>query len=139
MWLIENLFVMDQFVMETQRLVDLAKQMNLEGKEVIEFFRAERALAMERRICISREKKEDDERIAAKAEQERIAAIEDEERIAAKAEKERIAAMEIAERIRQHKKEDDEEITAEAARIMRNMEEEEERVRRHVSSAKGSR
>ena len=43
MWLIENLFVMDEFVMETQRLVDLAKQMNLEGKEVIEFFRAERA------------------------------------------------------------------------------------------------
>ena len=128
---IENLFVMDQFVMETQRLVDLAKQMNLEGKEVIEFFRAERALAMERRIRISQEKKEDDERIAAKAEQERIAAIEDEERIAAKAEKERIAAMEIAERIRQHKKEDVEEIAAEAARIMRNKEEEEERIRRH--------
>ena len=131
MWLIDNLFVMDQFVMETQRLVDLAKQMNLEGKEVIKFFRAERALAMERRIRISQEKKEDDERIAAKAEQERIAAIEDEERIAAKAEKERIAAMEIAERIRQHKKEDDEEIAAEAARIMRNKEEEEERIRRH--------
>ena len=128
MWLIENLFVMDQFVMETQRLVDLAKQMNLEGKEVIVFFRAERALAMERRIRISQEKKEDDERIAAKAEQERIAAI-DEERIAAKAEKERIAAMEIAESNRQHKKEDDEEIAAEAARIMRNKEE--ERIRRH--------
>ena len=132
MWLIENLFVMDQFVMETQRLVDLAKQMNLEGKEVIEFFRAERALAMERRIRISQEKKE--ARIAAKAEKERIAAIEDEDRIAAKAEKERITAMEEEEKIRQRKKEDEASSAGKAARIRRHEEEDEEekeRVRRH--------
>ena len=132
MWLIENLFVMDQFVMETQRLVDLAKQMNLEGKEVIEFFRAERALAMKRRIRISQEKKEariaeaveedKEERIAAKAEKERIAAIEDSERIAAKAEKEKI---------RRRKKEDEARSPEEAARIRRHKEEEEERIRRH--------
>ena len=132
MWLIENLFVMDQFVMETQRLVDLAKQMNLEGKEVIEFFRAERALAMKRRIRISQEKKEariaeaveedKEERIAAKAEKERIAAIEDDERIAAKAEKEKI---------RRRKKEDEARSHEEAARIRRHKEEEEERIRIH--------
>ena len=132
MWLIENLFVMDQFVMETQRLVDLAKQMNLEGKEVIEFFRAERALAMKRRIRISQEKKEariaeaveedKEERIAAKAEKERIAAIEDDERIPAKAEKEKI---------RRRKKEDEARSPEEAVRIRRHKEEEEERIRRH--------
>ena len=132
MWLIENLFVMDQCVMETQRLVDLAKQMNLEGKEVIEFFRAERALAMKRRIRISQEKKEariaeaveedKEDRIAAKAEKERIAAIEDDERIAAKAEKEKI---------RRRKKEDEARSPEEAARIRRHKEEEEERIRRH--------
>ena len=132
MWLIENLFVMDQFVMETQRLVDLAKQMNLEGNEVIEFVRAERALAMKRRIRISQEKKEariaeaveedKEERIAAKAEKERIAAIEDDERIAAKADKEKI---------RRRKKEDEARSPEEAARIRRHKEEEEERIRRH--------
>ena len=108
MWLIENLFVMDQFVMETQRLVDMAKQMNLEGKEVIEFFRAERALAMERRIRISQEKKE--ARIAEEAERARQYKKEDDERIAAKAEKERIAAIE-----------DDERIATEAERIRQRM------------------
>ena len=56
--------------METQWLVDLAKQMNMAGKELVEFFRAERALAMERRIRINGEKKKDEERIA--ADKERI-------------------------------------------------------------------
>ena len=96
--------------------------MNLEGEKLCEFVRAQQAVDRDERIRIRREKKEDgeridakaekeriaaiedEERIAAKAEKERIAAIEDEERIAAKAEKERIAATEEAERIRQHEK-----------------------------------
>ena len=129
MWLIENLFAMDEFVMETQRLVDLAKQMNLEGKEVIEFFRAERALAMERRIRISQEKKE--ARIAEEAESARQHKKECEKRIAAKAEKERIAAMEDEEKARQRKKEDEARSAEEAAWFRRHKEEEEERIRRH--------
>ena len=79
--------------MDTQQLVELGKQMNLEGEKLCEYVRAEQAIAKDEIIPISREKKE-----------ERMAAIEDEERIAAKAEKERIAAMEEAERIRQHEK-----------------------------------
>ena len=136
MWLIENIFVMDQCVMETQRLVDLAKQMNLEGKEVIEFFRAERALAMERRIRISQEKKE--ARIAEEAERARQYKKEDDERIAAKAEKERIAAIEDDERIateaegiRQRMKEDEARSAEEAARIRRHKEEDDDKIRRH--------
>ena len=129
MWLIENLFDMDEFVMETQRLVDLAKQMNLERKEVIEFFRAERALAMERRIRISQEKKE--ARIAEEAESARQHKKVGEKRIAAKAEKERIAAMEEEEKIMQHKKEDEARSVEEAAGIWRHKEEEEEKIMRH--------
>ena len=128
---IDNLFVMDLFVKETQRLVDLAKQMNLEGKEVIEFFRAERALAMERRIRISKEEEEERIRRHKDEEKERIAAIEDEERIAAKAEKERIAAMEEEEKIMLRKKEDETRSAEEAAWFRRHKEEEEERIRRH--------
>ena len=33
------------FIMETQQLVDLGKQMNLEGEELREFVRSEQALA----------------------------------------------------------------------------------------------
>ena len=87
---IENLFVMDPFIMETPRLIDLGKQMNLAGKELLEFVLAKQAVARDERIRISQEKK---------AEKERIDAMEDEERIAAKVEKERIAAIEDEERI----------------------------------------
>ena len=34
---IENLFVMDPHIMDLGRLVDLGKQMNLAGKELLEF------------------------------------------------------------------------------------------------------
>ena len=61
--------------METQQLVELRKQMILEGKELHGFVRTEQALAREERRLI----RED-----------------------AKAEKERIDAMEEAERIRTH-------------------------------------
>ena len=127
MWLIENLFIM-----EIQRLIDLGKQMNLEGEKLCEFVLAQQAVARDERIRISQEKKE--ARIAAKAEKERIAAIEDEDRIAAKAEKERITAMEEEEKIRQRKKEDEASSAEKAARIRRHEEEDEEekeRVRRH--------
>ena len=127
MWLIENLFIM-----EIQRLIDLGKQMNLEGEKLCEFVLAQQAVARDERIRISQETKE--ARIAAKAEKERIAAIEDEDRIAAKAEKERITAMEEEEKIRQRKKEDEASSAEKAARIRRHEEEEEEekeRVRRH--------
>ena len=90
--------------MDTQKLVEWGKQMNLEGEKLCEFVRAQQAVDRDEIIRIRREKKEDEERIDAKAEKERIAAIEDEEMIAAKAEKERIAATEEAERIRQHEK-----------------------------------
>ena len=33
MLLIENLFVMDNYIMKLQQLIDLGKQMNLAGKE----------------------------------------------------------------------------------------------------------
>ena len=66
------------------------------------------------------EKKEDDEKIAAKAEQERIAVIKDEGNIATEAEK-----------IWQRKKEDESRSAEEAARIWRHKEEEEERIGRH--------
>ena len=127
MWLIENLFIM-----EIQRLIDLGKQMHLEGEKLCEFVLAQQAVARDERIRISQEKKES--RIAAKAEKERIAAIEDEDRIAAKAEKERITAMEEEEKIRQRKKEDEASSAEKAARIRRHEEEDEEekeRVRRH--------
>ena len=116
MWLIENLFIM-----EIQRLIDLGKQINLEGEKLCEFVLAQQAVARDERIRISQEKKE--ARIAAKAEKERIAAIEDEDRIAAKAEKERITAMEEEEKIRQRKKEDEASSAEKAARIRRHEEE----------------
>ena len=127
MWLIENLFIM-----EIQRLIDLGKQMNLEGEQLCEFVLAQQAVARDERIRISQEKKE--ARIAAKAEKERIAAIEDEDRIAVKAEKERITAMEEEEKIRQRKKEDEASSAEKSAMIRRHEEEDEEekeRVRRH--------
>ena len=71
--------------METQQLIDLGKQMNLEGEELREFVRAEQELARDEIIRIREEKKEYEARIA---------------------------AMEEAERIRQHKKEDEERIAA---------------------------
>ena len=106
MWSIDNIFVMDLHIMELQRLVELGKQMNLTGQDLLEFVQAKQALARDERIRISQEKKE--ARIAAKAEKERIAAIEDDERIATE-----------AERIRQRNKED------EAARSWRHEDEEE--------------
>ena len=114
---IENLFVMDPFIMETQnpyilemrRLVDLGKQMNLARKELLEFVRAKQALARDEIIRIRQEKKE-----------ERMATIEDEARIA-----------EEVERVRQHKKGYDEKIAAEAEKIRQLKSEEEEKVRQH--------
>ena len=81
--------------METQQLVDLGKQMNLEGEELREFVRAEQALTRDERIRIREEKKEDDARIAAMEEAERIAAMEEAGRIGQhkKEHEERIAAM----------------------------------------------
>ena len=79
MWSIDNIFVMDPHIMELQRLVELGKQMNLTGQDLLEFVQAKQALARDERIRISQEKKE--ARIAAKAEKERIDAIEDEARI----------------------------------------------------------
>ena len=58
--------------METQQLVDLGKQMNLEGEERREFVWAEQALARDEKIRIREEKKEDEERIVAMEEVERI-------------------------------------------------------------------
>ena len=112
MWSIDNIFVMDPHIMELQRLVELGKQMNLNGQYLLEFVQAKQALARDERIRISQEKKE--ARIAAKAEKERIAAIEDDERIATE-----------AERIRQRNKEDGARIVEEAARSWRHEDEEE--------------
>ena len=103
---IDNIFVMDPHIMELQRLVELGKQMNLTGQDLLEFVQAKQALARDERFHISQEKKE--ARIAAKAEKERIAAIEDDERIATE-----------AERIRQRNKEDEARIVEEAARSWR--------------------
>ena len=94
--------------MDTQQLVELGKQMNLEGEKLCEYVRAEQAIARDERMRISLEKKE-----------ARMADIEDEERIAAKAEKERIAAIEDAERIRQHEKEEAERIRQHEKDILR--------------------
>ena len=99
---IENLFVMDPFIMETRRLVDLGKQTNLAGKELLEFVRTKQALARDERIRFREEKKRDEARIAKEAE-----------------------------RIRQHKKEDEARIGEEAARIWRHKTEDEERIRKH--------
>ena len=136
---IDNLFVMDPHIMELQRLVDLGKQMNLAGNELLEFVLTKQALARDERIRICQERKE--ARIAEEVERARQHKEEGEERIAVKAEKERIAATEEAEEIRQRKKEirqrkkEDETRSAEkAARINRHEEEDEEekvRVRRH--------
>ena len=112
MWSIDNIFVMDPHIMELQRLVELGKQMNLTGQDLLEFVQAKQALARDERIRISQEKKE--ARIAAKAEKERIAAIKDDERIATE-----------AERIRQRNKEDEARIVEEAARSWRHEDEEE--------------
>ena len=94
--------------------------MNLEGEKLCEFVRAQQAVDRDEIIRIRQEKKEDEERIDAKAEKERIAAIEDEERIAAKAEKERIAAIE-----------DEERIAAKAEKERIAATEEAERIRQH--------
>ena len=91
--------------METQQLIDLGKQMNLEGEKLREFVRAEQALARDEIIRIREEKKEDEARIAAMEEAERI-------RQHKKEDEERITAMEEAERIGQHKKEEEERIAA---------------------------
>ena len=91
--------------METQQLLDVGKQMNLEGEELRKFVLAEQALARDEIICIREDKKEEAVRIAAKEEAVRIAAKEEAVRIAAKEEAVRIAAMEEAERIRQHEME----------------------------------
>ena len=79
--------------METQQLVDLGKQMNLEAEDLREFVRAEQAVARDEIIRIREEKKEGEARIAAMEEAKRISAME---------EAKRISAMEEAERIRQH-------------------------------------
>ena len=99
---IENLFVMDPFIMETRRLVDLGKQMNLAGKELLEFVRTKQALARDEIIRFREEKKRDEAKIA-----------------------------EEEERARHHKKEDDEKIAAEAETIWRHQTEDEERIRKH--------
>ena len=57
--------------METQQLLDLGKQMNLE-EELRAFVRAEQALARDEIIRIREKKKEDEARIAAMEEAERI-------------------------------------------------------------------
>ena len=129
---IDNLFVMDPHIMELQRLVDLGKQMNLAGNELLEFVLTKQALARDERISISQERKE--ARIAEEVERARQHQEEGEERIAVKAEKERIAATEEAEEIRQRKKDDETRSAEKAARIKRHEEEDEEekvRVRRH--------
>ena len=108
---IENLFVMDPHIMDLGRLVDLGKQMNLAGKELLEFVLAKQALASDESIRISQEKKE--ARIADEAEKARQRKKEDEARSA-----------EEAAWFRRHKEEEEE-------RIRRHKEEEEERIRRH--------
>ena len=50
---IENLFVMDPHIMEFQRLIDLGKQMNLAGNELLEFALTKQALARDEIIRIS--------------------------------------------------------------------------------------
>ena len=117
---IENVFVMDPFIMETRRLVDLGKQMNLAGKELLEFVRTKQALARDEIIRFREEKKRDEARIAEEADRARHHKKEDDEKIAAE-----------AERIRQHKKEDEARIAEEAARIWRNKTEDEERIWKH--------
>ena len=98
MWSIKNLFVMDPFIMETRRLVELGKQMNLEGEKLWEFVRTKRALARDEIIRISQEKKE----IRIREEKKR-----GEARIAEEAERARQRKKEDEARIRRHKEEDD--------------------------------
>ena len=78
---IDNLFVMDPFIMETRRLVDLGKQTNLAGKELLEFVRTKQALARDERIRFREEKKRDEARIAEEAARIWRHKTEDEERI----------------------------------------------------------
>ena len=78
---IENLFVMDPFIMETRRLVDLGKQKNLAGKELLEFVRTKQALARVEIIRFREDKKEDEARIAEEAARIWRHKTEDEERI----------------------------------------------------------
>ena len=80
---IENLFVMDPHIMDVGRLVDLGKQMNLAGKELLEFVLAKQALARDERIRISQDKKE--ARIAEEAEKASQRKKEDEARSAEEA------------------------------------------------------
>ena len=72
--------------MDTQQLVEWGKQMNLEGEKLCEFVRAQQAVDRDERIRFRQEKKEDEERIDAKAEKERIAATEEAVRMAEEAE-----------------------------------------------------
>ena len=67
--------------METQQLVELRKQMILEGEELHGFVRTEQALAREERGLIREDAKAEKERMDANAEKERIDAMEDAERI----------------------------------------------------------
>ena len=78
---IENLFVMDPFIMETRRLVDLGKHMNLAGKVLLEFVRTKQALARDERIRFRQHKKEDEARMAQEAARIWRHKTEDEERI----------------------------------------------------------
>ena len=100
---IENLFVMDPHIMDLGRIVDLGKQMNLAGKELLEFVLAKQALARDERIRISQEKKE--ARIAEEAEKARQRKKEDEARSAEEAAWIRRHKAEEEERIRRHEEE----------------------------------
>ena len=100
---IENLFVMDPHIMDLGRLVDLGKQMNLAGNELLEFVLAKQALARDEIIRISQEKKE--ARIAEEAEKSRQRKKEDEARSSEEAAWFRRHKEEEEERIRRHEEE----------------------------------
>ena len=121
----------NQYIMELQQLVDLGKQINLAGKELLEFVGAKQTLDRDEIIRIREEKKREEARIAEEAERARQHKKEDDEKIAAEAEKIRQLKSEEEEKIRQHKKEDETRIAEEAARIRRYKEEDEEMIRRH--------
>ena len=117
--------------METQQLLDLGKQMNLEGEKLREFVRAEQALARDEIIRLREEKKEDEARIAAMEEAKRIAAMEEAKRIAAMEEANGIAAMEEAKRIAAMEEAKRIAAMEEAERIRLHEMEEAERIRQH--------
>ena len=115
--------------MDLGRLVELGKQMNLAGKELLEFVLTKQELARDEIIRISQEKKE--ARISEEAERARQHKKEDDEKIATEAEKIRQRKSEEEEKIRQSKMEDEARSAEEAARFRRHKDEEEERIRRH--------